>query len=83
MPLKIKVKYTSKAKPTICSHLNVSHPSPSDTIQMNSVRHVSIVDRDVALTFRVTDSPKKLKPLVSNVLAILSSRRQCFFLTQC
>ncbi len=30
---------------------------------MNSVRHVSMVDRDVALTVRVTDRPKKLKPL--------------------
>jgi len=30
---------------------------------MNSVRHVSMVDRDVALTLRVTERPKKLNPL--------------------
>jgi hypothetical protein len=30
---------------------------------MNSVLHVSIVLRAVAETVRVTDSPKKLKPL--------------------
>lgn len=49
--------------PNTCSHLNVSHPRNSDAIQMNSVRQVSIVDLDVALTDLVTDSPKKLKPL--------------------
>ena len=63
MPLKRKVPYTSNAKPTTCNHLKVSHPSPRETIQMNNVRHVSIVDLDVAETDRVTDSPKKLKPL--------------------
>lgn len=63
MPLNTKVAYTSNANPTICSHLNVSQPRPRETIQMNSVRHVSIVDRDVALTLLVTDKPKKLKPL--------------------
>jgi hypothetical protein len=30
---------------------------------MKRVRQVSMVDRDVALTLRVTDRPKKLKPL--------------------
>ena len=30
---------------------------------MNSVLHVSMVDREVALTVRVTLRPKKLKPL--------------------
>lgn len=62
-PLNRKVKYTSRAKPTTCSHLNVSQPRPRDTIQMNSVRQVSMVDLDVALTVLVTDRPKKLKPL--------------------
>lgn len=63
MSLNKKVPYTSNAKPTTCSHLNDSQPRPSDTIQMNSVRQVSMVDREVAETVRVTDSPKKLKPL--------------------
>jgi hypothetical protein len=58
-----KVPYTSAAKPATCSHLNVSQPRPSDTTQMNSVRQVSIVERDVADTVRVTERPKKLKPL--------------------
>lgn len=31
---------------------------------MKSVRQVSIVEREVALTVRVTERPKKLKPLV-------------------
>jgi hypothetical protein len=43
--------------------LNVSQPSPSDTTQMNSVRQVSMVEREVAETVRVTERPKKLKPL--------------------
>jgi hypothetical protein len=30
---------------------------------MNKVRQVSIVERDVAETVRVTERPKKLKPL--------------------
>ena len=36
---------------------------------MKSVRHVSMVERDVALRLRVTDSPKKLKPLQHGRLA--------------
>jgi hypothetical protein len=51
------------ANPNTCSHLNVSQPRSSEAIQMKSVRHVSIVDLDVALTVLVTDSPKKLNPL--------------------
>ena len=43
--------------------MNVSQPNPNDTIQMNRVRQVSIVERDVADTVRVTERPKKLKPL--------------------
>lgn len=34
---------------------------------MNSVRQVSIVDRAVALTVRVTERPKKLNPLNNTV----------------
>lgn len=41
---------------------------------MNSVRQVSIVDLDVALTVLVTESPKKLKPL--NRLAMRDTVRQ-------
>jgi len=51
------------AKPTICSALNDSQPRPRETIQMKSVLQVSMVDREVALTVRVTERPKKLKPL--------------------
>jgi hypothetical protein len=61
--LKTKVPYTNMTKPTTCSHLNVSQPRPRDTIQMKRVRHVSIVERAVAETDRVTESPKKLNPL--------------------
>jgi hypothetical protein len=39
---------------------STSHPRPSDTIQMPRVRHVSIVERVVALTRDVTLRPKKL-----------------------
>jgi len=62
-PLNKNVPYTNAAKPTTCSHLNVSHPKNNETIQMNNVRQVSMVDRAVAETVRVTESPKKLKPL--------------------
>jgi hypothetical protein len=58
IPLKTNVEYTNKPNPTICSHLNVSHPNPRDTTQINSVRQVSMVERDVALTLLVTESPK-------------------------
>ncbi len=49
--------------------MNDSQPRKRETIQMNRVLHVSIVERDVALTVRVTERPKKLNPLngVSNV----------------
>ena len=39
---------------------NFSQPSPRLTIQMESVLQVSVSDRAVALTWRVTLSPKKL-----------------------
>lgn len=58
-----KVPYTSSPKPTTWSHLNDSQPRPSETSQMNKVRQVSIVLREVADTVRVTERPKKLKPL--------------------
>lgn len=57
------VPYTRNAKPSTWSHLNVSQPRPNEKIQMKSVRQVSMVERDVAETVRVTDRPKKLKPL--------------------
>jgi hypothetical protein len=57
------VPQTSRAKPATCSHLKLSQPRPSETSQMKSVRHVSIVLRAVAEIWRVTDKPKKLKPL--------------------
>lgn len=63
MPLNKNVEYTNSANPTICSHLNDSHLRPRDTTQIKSVLQVSMVDREVALTMRVTDNPKKLKPL--------------------
>lgn len=75
-----KVPYTKKAKPKTCSHLKVSQPRPSETTQMKSVRHVSMVERDVAETVRVTDRPKKLKPLqrVSEVVDVEGAgRTQC------
>lgn len=61
--LNMAVPYTSNAKPTICSHLKVSHPKPRETSQMNKVRQVSMVDRAVADIDRVTLRPKKLNPL--------------------
>ena len=76
-PLKRNVPYTNSAKPSTCSHLNVSHPRNSDTIQMKSVRQVSMVDREVALTVRVTERPKKLKPL--RVLAPAFETESCTY----
>lgn len=63
MSLNRKVPYTNNAKPTTCNHLKLSQPRPSETIQMKSVLHVSMVERDVAETVRVTERPKKLNPL--------------------
>jgi hypothetical protein len=63
MSLKRPVPQTNSTKPTTCSHLKVSQPSPRLTIQMKRVRHVSIVLREVAEMTRVTLRPKKLKPL--------------------
>ena len=61
--LKRAVPQTNSTKPTTCSHLKVSQPSPRLTIQMKRVRQVSIVLREVAEMTRVTLRPKKLKPL--------------------
>lgn len=68
-PLKTKVEYTRRANPTTWSHLKVSQPRNSEMIQMKSVLHVSMVDRAVALTLRVTERPKKLKQLDDILLA--------------
>lgn len=38
---------------------------------MKSVRQVSMVDRDVALTLRVTDRPKKLNPLCVRYISLV------------
>lgn len=65
MSLKRKVPYTNITKPTTCNHLKDSHPKPRETTQMKRVRQVSIVERAVAETERVTERPKKLKPLLS------------------
>lgn len=67
-PLNKNVPYTNSAKPRTCNHLNDSQPRKRDTIQIKSVRQVSIVERAVAETVRVTESPKKLNPLA--VLAL-------------
>lgn len=53
------------------SHLKDSQPRPRETSQMKRVRQVSIVLREVAETERVTDRPKKLKPLMRLVVLIL------------
>jgi hypothetical protein len=54
--------YTSIANPATCNneigHTNLSHPSPRLTIQIPSVRQVSIVLRVVADTRLVTLKPK-------------------------
>src|SRR5437764_14495010 len=71
--LNIKVPYTSRAKPRTCSHLNVSQPSPSETIQMNSVRQVSMMDLEVAEMVRVTERPKKLKPPIEIMINTLEN----------
>ena len=71
MSLKRPVPQTSGAKPTTCSHLKVSQPRPKLTIQMKSVRQVSMVLRDVAEMTLVTLRPKKLKPLEVNELTAL------------
>lgn len=63
MSLKRNVPYTNIANPTTCNHLKLSHPRPKDTTQMKRVRQVSIVERAVAETERVTERPKKLNPL--------------------
>jgi hypothetical protein len=72
MSLKRKVPYTNIANPTTCNHLKVSHPRPRDTTQIKRVRQVSMVERAVAETERVTERPKKLNPLLLHVLEVAS-----------
>lgn len=66
--LKVKVPYTNNAKPATCSHLKLSHPSPSETIQINRVLHVSMIEREVAEMLLVTLRPKKLKPPIETMI---------------
>lgn len=61
----------TKANPATCSHLKVSQPRPRDTIQMNRVRQVSMMDLEVAEILLVTERPKKLKPPMENMIAML------------
>src|SRR5436305_14844875 len=68
-----KVPYTSSAKPRTCSHLKLSQPSPSETIQMNNVRQVSMIDLDVAEMARVTERPKKLNPPMDIMIKTLDT----------
>lgn len=42
---------------------------------MNKVLQVSMVDLEVALTLRVTDNPKKLKPLLRGLVP----KHSCFY----
>ena len=57
--------YTRSEKPRTCStemgHRSRSQPRKRETIQIERVRHVSVSERAVAETCRVTLSPKKLK----------------------
>ena len=59
------VTYTRKEKPNTCKretgNKNFSQPNPRLMIQMASVLQVSVRERAVALTCRVTLKPKKLK----------------------
>src|SRR5947209_7394217 len=71
--LNMKVPYTSSANPTTCNHLKLSQPRPSDTIQINNVRHVSMIDLEVAEMLRVTDSPKKLNPPMEIMIKTLET----------
>jgi len=64
----VKVPYTNNAKPTTCNHLKLSHPNPSETIQINKVLHVSMIEREVADMLRVTLRPKKLKPPIETMI---------------
>jgi len=56
--------YTRRENPSTCKreigNNNCSQPNPRLIIQMESVLQVSVSDRAVALTWRVTLNPKKL-----------------------
>ena len=47
--------------PTSCSHKNFSQPIPIETIQINTVLHVSMVALAIELEFFVTVTPLALK----------------------
>lgn len=72
------ITYTSKEKPRTCKNeigtKNFSHPSPKLTIQIASVLQVSAKDRAVALTWRVTLNPKKLKKDILIAIAMLETK---------
>lgn len=68
------VTYTRREKPRTCKNekgtTNLSQPRPKLTIQMARVLHVSVKERAVALTWRVTLSPKKLNNEILIAMAI-------------
>ena len=66
-----KVPYTKSPNPTTCNHLKLSQPRPRLMIQTKSVRHVSIILRDVADKDLVTLRPKKLNPLMLTIIRTL------------
>ena len=72
------ITYTSKEKPRTCKNeigtKNFSHPNPKLTIQIASVLQVSAKDRAVALTWRVTLNPKKLKKDMLIAIAMLETK---------
>lgn len=65
--------YTNSPNPITCNreigHTSFSQPSPKLMIQILRVRHVSVRLRAVALTCRVTLSPKKLNKLILIAMA--------------
>lgn len=67
--LKRSVPYTRSAKPTTCSIASASQPRKSETAHINTVRHVSISERAVALTDFVTANPEKLKKAIQHAIA--------------
>jgi hypothetical protein len=68
------ITHTSREKPRTCKNemgiKNLSQPKPRLTIQMASVLQVSVKDRAVALTWRVTLKPKKLNSEILMATAI-------------
>src|SRR5260221_8812852 len=66
--------YTRRENPKTCKremgNNNFSHPIPTLIIQMESVLQVSVSDRAVALTWRVTLNPKKLNNAMLKQIAM-------------